>query len=140
MFELHPRLVADCKIIGAFPLSLVLLNRDARYPWCILVPQRENIEELHHLDDADRVSLMRESCLLAEVMDELFSPDKLNVAVLGNVVPQLHMHHVARFNTDEAWPGPVWGYGVTKAYEEGLLKSRMDKLKNALAGQLVSMT
>src|SRR5690606_21007114 len=109
MFALHPQLEKDTVLLGRFPLSLVLLHRDANYPWCILVPRREAVREIHHLGDEDRMQLIRESCHLAEVMVDLFVPDKMNVAVLGNQVPQLHMHHVARFTSDGAWPGPIWG-------------------------------
>lgn len=135
MFELHPQLEQDSVLLGQFPLSLVLLSRDANYPWCILVPRRDDMREIHHLADEDRVQLMLESCHLAEVMVDLFVPDKMNVAVLGNKVPQLHMHHVARVSTDPAWPGPVWGSVAAKPYSVDELNSTVKRLQSALAGE-----
>ena len=108
-FELDPQLASDTVVLGKFPLSLVLLSRDANYPWCILVPRRKGLREVHHLSADDRIQLSNESCHLAEVMADLFVPDKMNIAALGNMVPQLHIHHIARFKNDVAWPGPVWG-------------------------------
>merc|ERR1712202_78260 len=99
-FELDPQSAADTVVLGKFPLSLLLLSKDANFPWCILVPRRKGIREVHHLSEEDRVQLTRESCHLAEVMADLFVPDKMNVAALGNMVPQLHVHHIARFKTD----------------------------------------
>ena len=124
MFTLHPQLQADCVILGSFRLSRLLLHRDANYPWCILVPEREAVSEIHHLGIEDRQQLMLESCLLAEVMVDLFTPDKMNVAVLGNKVAQLHMHHVARHQSDPAWPGPVWGAVPAKDYAGDALNDR----------------
>lgn len=108
-FVLHERLAVDCLVLGELPLSSVLLAKDGRYPWLILVPARADIREIHHLGAAEQQQLMRESCALAGLMEECLSPDKLNVAALGNMVPQLHLHHIARFVSDDAWPGPVWG-------------------------------
>ncbi|MEX1031888.1 MAG: HIT family protein [Cellvibrionaceae bacterium] len=135
MFKLHPQLAKDTELLGEFPLSLVLLSRDANYPWCMLVPRREALREIHHLGDDDRIQLMVESCHLAEVMVDLFVPDKMNVAVLGNQVPQLHMHHVARVTTDPAWPGPVWGRVPAKPYDPDKLQSTVTRLQSALAGE-----
>ncbi len=133
-FELHPQLAEDCVVLGQFPLSLVLLNKDANYPWCILVPRRRGLRELHHMSRDDRLQLSDESCHLAEVMADLFVPDKINVAALGNMVPQLHVHHIARFRRDLAWPSPVWGMAEAKDYSEEALAERVEQLKNALAG------
>lgn len=135
MFSLHPQLQQDCIHVGDFPLSMLLLNRDANYPWCILVPRRDSIHEIHHLGDADRIQLIKESCHLAEVMVDLFTPDKMNIAALGNVVPQLHLHHIARFKNDAAWPGPVWGKVLAKAYERDALEALLKRLRNALVGE-----
>lgn len=135
MFELDSRLSRDTVLVGRFDLSLVLLRRDANFPWCILVPQREAVLEIHHLSDEDRLQLINESCHLAEVMVDLFSPDKMNVAVLGNIVPQLHMHHVARFKDDIAWPGPVWGAAEPKSYGEDELAEQLERLRYALMGE-----
>ena len=135
MFSLDSRLRDDSFIIGRFPLSLLLLSRDANYPWCILVPERENTYELYHLADEDQVQLVRESSRLTEVMNSIFDADKMNIATLGNVVPQLHLHHVARYQSDPAWPGPVWGKVEPKSYEPEALKALVEKITNALAGE-----
>lgn len=108
-FRLHPQLAADCVVLGELPLCLVLLAKDGRYPWLILVPKRADIREIHRLDEAEQRQLMRESCALARLMETELAADKMNIAALGNMVPQLHLHHVARFTTDDAWPGPIWG-------------------------------
>jgi len=118
LFELHPRLAADTFEITRLPLCRVLLMNDAHYPWLILVPQRLGIREIHELSDADQIQLIRESSRVARVMSELFKPDKMNIAALGNVVPQLHIHHIARFETDAAWPKPVWGHIPARPYAE----------------------
>jgi diadenosine tetraphosphate (Ap4A) HIT family hydrolase len=133
-FELDPQLSADTVVLGEFPLSLVLMSRDANYPWCILVPKVSDKFEIHHLANADREQLMRESCHLAEVMADLFVPDKMNVAALGNMVHQLHVHHVARFKDDPAWPGPMWGKVPAKAFSDEELADRVSRLRSALAG------
>ncbi len=134
MFTLHPKLQEDSHILGQLPLSLVLLSKDANYPWCILVPRRESIFEIHHLNDEDRMQLGRESCRLAEIMVDLFQPDSMNVAVIGNIVKQLHFHHVARFESDIAWPGSVWGAHPPKGYDDDVLQDRISRLTSALAG------
>ncbi len=134
-FELDPQLQADTVVLGQFPLSLVLLSRDANYPWCILVPRRKGVYAMHHLAEGDRQQLMKESCHLSEVMADLFVPDRMNVAALGNVVAQLHLHHVARFKSDAAWPKPIWGVVDAKEYSEADLKSRVSRLRSALAGE-----
>jgi diadenosine tetraphosphate (Ap4A) HIT family hydrolase len=135
MFVLHHKLKQNSAPIGQFSLSLVLLGLDANYPWCLLVPQRENLKEIHHLGIDDRMQLMRESCHLAEVMVDLYQPDKMNVAVLGNNVSQLHMHHVARYSTDLTWPGPIWGQGEAKPYAKDQLEHQIARLQSALAGE-----
>ena len=135
MFELHPRLAADSIVIGRFDLSLLLLSKDANYPWCILVPEREDVFEIHHLSDEEQMQLMRESCRLAEVMTSLFDAHKMNVAGLGNVVRQLHLHHIARFSDDIAWPQPIWGKVPAKDYTAEGLAERIKRLQNALVGE-----
>ncbi len=135
MFELHPRLAADSVVIGRFDLSLLLLSKDANYPWCILVPQVEDVFEIHHLSEEEQIQLMRESCRLSEVMTSLFDAHKMNVAALGNVVRQLHVHHIARFENDPAWPQPVWGKLPTKDYAPSQWAERVKRLQNALVGE-----
>ncbi|MGY2437496.1 HIT domain-containing protein, partial [Escherichia coli] len=94
MFELHPRLQADTRILGDLPLCRVLLAKDSQYPWLILVPRVDNLREIHHLAPAQQQQLMQESCAVATLMEQALCPDKINVAALGNLVPQLHLHHV----------------------------------------------
>jgi diadenosine tetraphosphate (Ap4A) HIT family hydrolase len=117
MFTLHERLAADSIKLGELPLCVLLLINDANYPWCVLVPKRVGIREIHQLGTQDRVQLLAESCALAEVMEGVFRPLKMNVAALGNMVPQLHVHHIARFSDDAAWPNPVWGMVPAKIYD-----------------------
>jgi len=129
--------MADTLLLGEFSLSLVLLNRDANYPWVILVPKRADITEIYQLQDADRQQLLHESCVLAEAMQAVFKPDKLNIATIGNIVPQLHMHHVARTTDDAAWPGPVWGAAPAMGYSNKKLLSVQASLQAQLAGELI---
>ena len=137
MFELHKRLQADTVLIGQFPLCLALLCKDANYPWVILVPQRQGVKEIYQLGGEDRQQLLLESCALAEAMDNIFQGDKLNIATIGNKVPQLHMHHVVRRESDAAWPGPVWGAVEAMEYEDGLLQQRLTELRHSLADTLI---
>ena len=108
-FELHPRLNQDCIEVGQFELCRLLLMNDSQYPWFILAPERPNLSEIHQLTSEDRYRLMDESCYLAENLVDLFNGDKMNIAAIGNIVPQLHIHHIVRYRTDIAWPGPIWG-------------------------------
>jgi diadenosine tetraphosphate (Ap4A) HIT family hydrolase len=116
MYTLHPRLAADTFNLGHFPLSLLLLMNDSNFPWFILVPQRDSPRELHELDDDDRIQLLNESTLLSRALMQAFTPDKLNIAALGNQVPQLHVHHIVRYTRDPAWPAPVWGKLPARPY------------------------
>ncbi|MBL4868942.1 MAG: HIT domain-containing protein [Pseudomonadales bacterium] len=109
MFSLHPTLAKDCFVLGHFPLCELLMMNDSQYPWFILVPQRENIKETYELSVADQHQLNKESCHLGKLLAAEFNADKMNIAALGNVVPQLHIHHIVRYKTDPAWPTPVWG-------------------------------
>ena len=133
-FILHPQLKKDTVVIGHFPLSLLLLHKDANYPWFILVPQRHGLTEIYQLNDTERAQLMKESCLLAEALNGVFVPDKLNLATIGNMVPQLHFHHVVRFTHDPAWPGPVWGAVPAIDYDSTEQSSRVERVAGALAG------
>jgi diadenosine tetraphosphate (Ap4A) HIT family hydrolase len=116
MFSLDPRLQNDTFDCGRFPLCRLLLMNDSTYPWFILVPQREGIQEIHQLSDADRQQFWAESHQLSLWMENYFNFDKLNIAALGNVVSQLHLHHVGRCHGDPAWPGPVWGHRPAVPY------------------------
>jgi len=115
-FTLHPRLQADCIHLGDFPLCRVLLAGDARYAWFILVPRREGIREIYEMCEADQDSLTRESAVFGQAIMKAFKGDKLNIGALGNMVPQLHIHHIVRHEGDAAWPGAVWGQGEAQTY------------------------
>jgi diadenosine tetraphosphate (Ap4A) HIT family hydrolase len=129
---IHAQLRADCLVLGRFPLCHLLLSRDANYPWCILVPDREGVTEIHQLNDADQQQLIRESSQLARVLEKTFTPDKLNIAALGNIVPQLHLHHIVRYHDDLAWPAPVWGQVAPQSYGEQQLAALLASLGKAL--------
>lgn len=118
MFALHPQLAKDCFKVGDLPLSTVLLCNDANYPWVILVPRRADIREAFQLSETDQLQLMTESNGVLELMNQHFDADKMNVAALGNQVPQLHVHHIVRYQNDDAWPGPIWGAVPNKPYED----------------------
>lgn len=132
-FTLHPTLARDTVEIARLALCRVLLMRDRRFPWMILVPEREAIREIHELPAADRAVLMEEIARVSETMARLFQADKMNVGALGNVVPQLHVHVIARFATDAAWPGPVWGSGPAEPYAEAEIEDLRARLGSALA-------
>lgn len=133
MFELHDRLAADTTAVTTLGLSRVLLLRDARWPWLILVPERDGITEIHQLGPADRALLIEEVARAGAALEQLYTPDKINVGALGNMVPQLHVHVIARRRDDPAWPGPVWGHGSAVPYADDDLTRRLADLKTALA-------
>ena len=136
MFTLHPQLAKDCFVIGQFELCQLLLMNDQNYPWFILVPQRENISEIYQLTVADQMLLWRESTGLSETLAQHFAADKMNVAALGNVVPQLHVHHIVRYQRDPAWPAPVWGKLAAKPYSESELQQLLSSLTPILGEYL----
>ncbi len=131
-FELHPQLAADTLMLGDWPLCRVLLMNDARYPWCILVPRRNGIREIYELPVADQQQLLSESVRLGRMLMRLFNGHKLNVAALGNMVPQLHLHHVVRDPADPAWPAPIWGKHPPVAYSAQVAAERGAQLRHAL--------
>jgi len=133
VFALDPRLQQDTLPIGDFPLCRLLLSNDSNYPWFILVPRREDISELFQLDDADQLQLWRETTTLAETLKDSFDADKLNVATLGNVVSQLHMHVIVRKHDDAAWPAPVWGKHPARPYNEEQVAAIRERLRRVLA-------
>ena len=106
---LHPQLDRDTTSLGDLPLSRVLMNNDANYPWLIVVPRRADITEVIDLSEAEQAQLMTEVTRVARALRDVTACHKLNIAALGNAVPQLHVHVIARFRTDAAWPNPVWG-------------------------------
>ena len=135
MFALDPRLQQDTLHVGDFPLCRLLLMNDSSYPWFILVPRRAEVSEVFQLDEADQRSLWHETTLLAEVLKDTFKADKMNIAALGNVVSQLHMHVIVRRRSDAAWPAPVWGRQPAVAYTEELVREVRDKLRLVLNGE-----
>ncbi|WP_300180276.1 HIT family protein [uncultured Aliivibrio sp.] len=108
-FQLHPRLQQDCIILGNLPLCKVLMIKEDIGPWLILVPRITDLKEIHHMTETQQIQFIQESSAVAQLLEDNFAPDKINIGALGNLVPQLHIHHIARFTTDCAWPGPVWG-------------------------------
>ncbi|MCW8860313.1 MAG: HIT domain-containing protein [Deltaproteobacteria bacterium] len=136
MFHLDPRLQNDCILLGDFPLSQLLLLNEATYPWFVLVPRREKIEEIYQLDHADQQQFWQESAMLGRWMSKTFQFDKLNVAALGNVVRQLHLHHVGRCMTDPTWPGPVWGQHPPQPYTADEIEKIKQQVSTDLAAYL----
>ena len=120
-WSLHPQLAADTHNVGDLPLSRVLIIKDANYPWVILVPRRAGVSEIIDLGPAEQAELMREIAGTGAALKEITACDKLNVAALGNVVPQLHVHLIARHKGDPAWPQPVWGKLKPRAYDGATL-------------------
>ena len=110
-FSLHPQLAADTLELARWPLSLVLLMDEGRFPWLVLVPQRAGLRELHDLPAAERGTLIEEIARAGRLMQWALRADKINTAALGNQVPQLHVHVIARFTGDAAWPNPIWSHG-----------------------------
>ena len=108
-WSLHPQLEKDTIDIGDLPLSRVLVIRDSNYPWLLLVPRRPDVGEIIDLDEVEQAQLMTEVSRTARALKEITKCDKLNIAALGNMVPQLHLHIIARRTGDAAWPRPVWG-------------------------------
>ncbi|WP_299196560.1 HIT domain-containing protein [uncultured Amphritea sp.] len=135
-FELDSRLNNDCITLGDFPLCRLLLMNDANYPWFILVPRRAEASEIYHLSSADQAQLLHESSCLSENLHDVFDADKMNIAALGNVVKQLHVHHVVRFEGDPAWPAPVWGAVAAKPYTELQIQEIHQKLQMMMSEEV----
>lgn len=136
MFVLHPRLEADTIDLAQWPLCRVRLMNDRTFPWLILVPQRPDITEIHHLEPQDCTRLMHETALASRLLQQATQADKINVAALGNQVPQLHVHVIARFKTDPAWPNPIWGAVRPDPYDEASLTHIKRLLREAMAPPL----
>ena len=132
-FSLHPQLAKDTVWVTDLALCQVLLMNDAHYPWLILVPQVADLREIYQLNATQRQVLWEESDRVSKVLVQLFKPTKLNIAALGNMVPQLHIHHIVRFTTDVAWPAPVWGKVPAQSYSTEVLEQRVSQLREALA-------
>ena len=133
MFVLNETLEADTVHLADWPLCRVLLMNDATYPWLILVPMREGLRDFHDLAAADKPLAMAEIDRASLALQAIHGPDKRNVAALGNMVPQLHVHVIARFTTDPAWPGPVWGKVPARPYDGAALEETLARLRQAFA-------
>lgn len=128
MFELDARLHADTLHISDLDLCRVLLMNDSQFPWVILVPMVPNVGEIIELNDEQQWQLHQESAFISRILQGEFQPDKLNIAALGNVVNQLHVHHVARYITDCAWPAPIWGRQPVKRYDSDIAQALVNRL------------
>jgi diadenosine tetraphosphate (Ap4A) HIT family hydrolase len=132
-FQLHDRLRADTMGLGSTSLCEIRLMNDSTWPWVLLVPAVAGVREIYQLSADQQHQLVRESSALSEAMMEAFGGDKMNVAALGNMVPQLHLHHIVRFEGDPAWPGPIWGKQAPVPYSEGELEQVRRRLAPVLA-------
>ncbi|WP_104204323.1 HIT domain-containing protein [Billgrantia saliphila] len=126
--ELDERLARDSYPITELPLCQLRLMDDARFPWLLLIPRRSGVSEIYELDETDQRQLWHEAAEVGHMLKTLTEGDKLNVASLGNMVPQLHVHLIARRRDDEAWPGPVWGHGEARPYDLDALAAMRDRL------------
>jgi len=138
-FTLHPQLANDCFELAELPLCKLLLCNDSAYPWFILVPKISDITDIYQLDWQQQQQLLNESSLLSELLMQVFSGDKMNVAALGNVVAQLHLHHIVRYKNDVSWPKPIWGQQALTSYTDEQLAELKAKLLPQLDVILASM-
>ena len=136
MFKLDERLLKDTVALGDLALCRVLLMNDSRYPWLILVPRCADMSEVFQLSAAEQQQLWQETSHVGQVLKDVFQADKINIATLGNVVKQLHMHVVVRMQDDAAWPAPVWGNGAAQAYTGEALAAMLARLQAAFDGYL----
>ncbi|ANP87843.1 HIT domain-containing protein [Rhizobium leguminosarum] len=132
-FALEPRLENDSVSIMVTGLCDLRLSKDARWPWLILVPRRADITEIFELTPLDQVLLAFETELVAKALKKITGATKINIGALGNIVRQLHVHVIARFEGDANWPGPVWGFGRAEPYEDGKREEFIAKLREALS-------
>jgi diadenosine tetraphosphate (Ap4A) HIT family hydrolase len=131
-FALHPSLAADAIEIARWPLSRVMLMNDARFPWLILVPERPSLREIHDLAAIDRAILVEEVARASRLLQDCLKADKINVAALGNQVPQLHVHVIARFVGDPAWPKAIWSQGAPQSMTAAEREARIALLRPGL--------
>jgi len=134
-FKLHPQLHKDCIELVDFPLCKLLLSNDSHYPWFILVPRIADVSEIFQLSWQDQQQFLNESSLLSEILMQVFAGDKLNVAALGNMVPQLHIHHIVRFKSDDCWPEPVWGKQTALPYTD----DELNKIKEQFLPKIIEV-
>lgn len=132
IFQLHPRLKEDCITIGRLDLCQLLMMNDSQFPWFILVPEKADIKEIYQLSKPERHLLTEESSYLAENLAVLYKADKMNIATIGNLVPQLHIHHIVRYQTDQAWPAPIWGKFDAIPYTQQQIADNIARVKEQL--------
>jgi diadenosine tetraphosphate (Ap4A) HIT family hydrolase len=135
-FSLHPRLAADCAEAGDLPLCRLLLMRDRRFPWCILVPRIAGLTALHQVPEERRMDWFSELDAVSRAVLDLPGITRINVGALGNLVPQLHVHVIGRHPDDAAWPGPVWGSGPAEVPPDAEVDSLLRTLRAALSSML----
>ena len=131
-FKLHPQLAKDCFHVTDLSLCRLLLMNNSHYPWCILVPMRAGLREIYELEESEQQALLNESSRLSLIMMQQFDGEKMNVAALGNMVPQLHVHHIVRKQSDKAWPKPVWGNEPAAPYTEQQARVICEQLRESL--------
>jgi diadenosine tetraphosphate (Ap4A) HIT family hydrolase len=131
-FTLHPQLERDTVNIGDLPLCRVLVIQDANYPWLLLVPRRPDVVEIIDLDEVEQAQLMTETSRVARALKDITRCAKLNIAALGNVVPQLHVHVIARRESDAAWPRPVWGAVAPLSHDKAELEAFIAALRKKI--------
>ena len=132
-FRMHPQLEADTHLICRTENCQILLMDDARFPWIVLVPEVADIRELYELKARQQQQAYQSILRISKSLAEYSNADKMNVAALGNQVPQLHIHIIARYETDAAWPGPVWGVGQAEPYRPDQLQQRLSDLGATLS-------
>jgi diadenosine tetraphosphate (Ap4A) HIT family hydrolase len=132
IFVLHPQLEKDSELVTDLALCSVRLIKDANYPWLILVPKVADIQDVIDLSNNQQRILWQESALVSRVLKHLFTPHKLNVAALGNMVPQLHLHHIVRYEHDVSWPNPIWGQVPAKPYTDEQMVEKIDLIKTEI--------
>lgn len=132
MFEINSRILADTVPVTQWPLCSVLLMNDSTYPWLLLVPRRDGVVEITDLEPQDRVALLDEIARASTALRQAVSPHRINIAALGNVVAQLHVHVIARNTDDAAWPKPVWGAVPARPYGPEELEARLAQLRAVL--------
>jgi len=132
-FSLHPQLEKDSITLGSFELSRLLLLNDSQFPWFALVPEVADISEVYQLSQNQQQLLWQESDILSKIIIDFFKGDKLNIAAIGNLVPQLHVHHVVRYKNDPCWPAPIWG----KLPMVGYQAEKVEKIRQNLLPVLI---
>lgn len=137
-FALHSRLQADTLQVADLPLCCVRLMNDSRFPWLILVPRGPDLREIFDLSAAERAILMEEIAMSAKILRDMTGAAKMNIGAIGNIVPQLHVHVVARVETDAAWPAPVWGQGSPELYAGAAATCLVASVAGALSSSLCS--